>query len=102
MKRKQLTRVQFREKVFKRDRHECRFCDECVELVVHQITELDEIPNEYFIAENGISLCPDHQVEAEVYHISRGKRWVKGMHPDDLYAIIDSSHDLVLEIANSE
>ncbi len=45
-------------------------------------------------ARNGISLCEQHHIDAEKFHITKGKQWVDGMHPNDLYVHINSSYDL--------
>ena len=34
------------------------------------------------------SLCEKHHMDAEKFHITEGKEWVKDMHPNDLYKII--------------
>lgn len=97
MKRKQLIRQKFRDAVFKRDGHKCRFCDETKDLDAHHITDRNEMPNGGYVLENGITLCQRHHYIAEKYHISQGKHWEPGFKPDELYKLIGSSHDLALE-----
>jgi hypothetical protein len=93
MKRKQQVRIKFRESVFKRDGHKCRFCEETEELDAHHITDRNEMPNGGYVKENGITLCAIHHAEAEIWHQSGKKTWKEGMHPDDLYAMIESSYE---------
>lgn len=51
---------------------------------------------------NGITLCKydaegreetSCHMKAEKFHISEGKEWVPGMHPDELYKLIGSSKE---------
>lgn len=93
MKRKQLVRQRFRESVFARDGHKCVFCDITEDLDAHHITDRSLMPNGGYVKENGVSLCHVHHLDAEKFHITNGKDWVAGMHPDDLYEIINSSYD---------
>lgn len=97
MKRKQLIRHNFREAVFKRDGPQCKFCEIRENLDAHHITDRSEMPNGGYVLENGITLCPEHHIQAEQFHISGGKSWIEGLHPDDLYAMINSSYKLALE-----
>lgn len=63
------------------------------------------MPNGGYVKENGISLCknPIHQdkqschLRAEKFHISGGKNWEPGLHPDDLYKLIGSSKELAIK-----
>jgi hypothetical protein len=58
------------------------------------------MPNGGYVKENGITLCDKENgchVKAEQYHISDGKQWVEGLHPEDLYRIIKSSKDLAIQ-----
>jgi predicted restriction endonuclease len=96
MKQKQIVRQKFRDDVFGRDRHKCKFCDVTVNLDAHHITDRTLMPNGGYVKENGITLCPEHHIDAEQYHISDGIKYVDGMHPDDLYRIISSSYELSL------
>ncbi len=100
MKQKKLIRQQFRDAVFSRDRHTCRFCDSGQDLDAHHITDRNQMPNGGYVVENGISLCPVHHMQAEQFHITSGREWVSGMHPDDLYLLIGSSHAIAVESAN--
>ena len=92
MSKKQI-RTTFREAVFARDRNRCRFCSRTDDLDAHHITDRSEMPNGGYVVENGISLCPEHHLQAEQFHISGGVKWVAGMHPTDLYKLIGSSKD---------
>ena len=97
MKKKQIIRMKFSESVFKRDGYKCIFCNEKEDLDAHHITDRNEMPNGGYIKENGITLCPMHHMEAEEFHITDGKEWIEGMHPDDLYKKINSSYELAHE-----
>lgn len=101
MKKKQLIRQKFKDNVFERDNHKCKFCDETKNLDAHHITDRSEMPNGGYVKENGITLCPKHHLEAEQYHITDGLDWVNGMHPDDLYELINSSYELALQISTN-
>lgn len=93
-KLKRQIRQQFRNEVFERDGHKCAFC-ECTEnLDAHHITDRSEMPNGGYVKENGITLCPEHHLAAEKFHITEGKEWEPNMHPDDLYRMINSSFEL--------
>lgn len=104
MKQKQLIRQKFRESVFKRDGYKCLFCDVHGEenLDAHHITDRSLMPNGGYVKENGISLCERHHMMAEKFHISDGSEWEKGMHPNDLYAMIGSSYELAIKLAGKE
>jgi len=85
----------FRQEVFSRDKYTCKGCgkkfDES-ELDAHHITDRNEMPNGGYVKENGITLCKDEcHMKAERYHITDGKEFVPGFHPDELYEKIDSS-----------
>lgn len=88
MKQKQLIRERFRNAVFTRDGHKCKFCDETENLDAHHITDRNEMPDGGYEKENGITLCGRHHRQAEEYHINHGEKWVEGFHPDDLYEAI--------------
>lgn len=98
-KQKQLVREAFREAVFKRDGNKCRICGKPAsahKLDAHHITDRNLMPNGGYVASNGISLCDGEggcHMKAEQFHISGGKTWVEGLHPNDLYRIIGSSYD---------
>lgn len=95
-----ILRSRFREGVFKRDQNKCRICGKSGNLDAHHITDRHEMPNDGYAVSNGISLCtePDggcHML-AEQWHISGGKNWHPGLHPDDLYRIIGASKERAL------
>jgi hypothetical protein len=63
-------------------------------LDAHHITDRNELPNGGYVKENGITLCDVDggcHMKAEEYHISGGKSFQYGFHPNDLYAKIGSS-----------
>lgn len=96
MKKKQMIRQKFRESVFGRDGYKCVFCDVTKNLDAHHITDRSLMPNGGYVPENGISLCPEHHIQAEQFHISDGNTWIDGMHPNDLYRKIGSSYELAV------
>lgn len=98
--RKKQIRNQFREEVFKRDGYTCVFCDETENLDAHHITDRNEMPNGGYVKENGITLCPEHHLMAEEYHISDGILWEDGMHPDDLYKKIGNTKEQAISFSN--
>lgn len=59
-------------------------------LDAHHITDRNLMPNGGYVKENGISLCPPHHENAEVFH-STGTP-LPGWAPDDLYEAIGSTH----------
>jgi hypothetical protein len=97
MNKKKQIRANFRNAVFKRDGHKCVFCDHTDDLDAHHITDRTEMPNGGYVAANGITLCPEHHLQAEQYHISGGKFWTDRMHPLELYEKIGSSIEKAIE-----
>ena len=93
MKKKQLIRSKFREAVFNRDDNKCLICGAKERLDAHHITDRNDMPNGGYVLENGISLCPEHHLMAEQYHISNGNSYPEEFHPDDLYELINSSYE---------
>lgn len=47
---------------------------------------------------NGITVCHDHHLICEKYHITNGNEWICGFHPNDLYKKIGSSLEIAIEI----
>ena len=90
-------RADFRENVFKRDGHKCIFCNITEGLDAHHIVDRHEMPNDGYTIWNGASLCSEHHIMAEEFHINAGKSWEPGFHPDDLYKIIGSSYERAVE-----
>ena len=86
----------------KRDGYRCVLCG-CgnVEMSVHHICDRHKMPNDGYAQSNGILLCDERGADgksewschfkAEQYHISGGKKFIKGFHPLDLYEQIGSS-----------
>ena len=83
----------FRESVLKRDGNCCVFCGEKYNLEVHHITDRKEMKNDGYSTLNGITLCSIHHLMAEKYHISKGREWEIGFHPNDLYQIIGTTFE---------
>ena len=91
---KQQIREAFRTAVFKRDNQKCRICQKAGALDAHHITDRNEMPNGGYVKENGISLCPECHIKAEDFHNTG--ICLKGFHPNDLYALINSSKEKAL------
>lgn len=87
MNKKQI-RKEFRRVCLERDKNKCRVCKAGGELDVHHITDRNEMPNGGYTLDNGISLCAACHLKAEAFHMSAGKSWEPGFHPDDLYRLI--------------
>ncbi len=94
-------RKTFREPVFRRDNNCCVFCDTREGLDAHHITDRHEMPNGGYVVENSITLCHVHHLAAERFHVSSGKEWEPGMHPDDMYRKIKSSYQAALSASKS-
>jgi 5-methylcytosine-specific restriction endonuclease McrA len=92
-----LLREQFRKEVFTRDKFKCKFCEVTTDLDAHHIIDRHEMPNGGYTKYNGITLCSKHHLDAEKHHITRGKEWVEGLHPLDLYEKISSSYEKAYE-----
>jgi 5-methylcytosine-specific restriction endonuclease McrA len=95
--KKKQVRENFRNEVFLRDGNKCRKCDkkECG-LDAHHITDRIEMPNGGYVKENGISLCAECHIKAEVWHISGNLEFEQGYHPNDFYTLINSNYALAL------
>lgn len=55
----------FRSRVFERDGNVCVICGSIGPLDAHHITPRELMPFGGYVPENGISLCPQHHLEAE-------------------------------------
>lgn len=100
---KREVRTRFRIGVFQRDNYTCKICNAKLDddnLDAHHITDRSLMPNGGYVLSNGITLCKDCHLEAEQYHISQGDWWPEGMHPDELYILINSSHTKAIEDSN--
>lgn len=95
--KKKEIRNRFRDEVFKRDGHTCVFCEVNENLDAHHITDRSEMPNGGYVKENGITLCAQHHLLAEQYHISDGETWEEGMHPNDLYQMIGTTKEVAVK-----
>ncbi len=98
-KKKSDTRDKFREAVFARDNNKCKFCDKTNGLDAHHITNRSKMPGGGYILENGITLCKDHHLDAEIYHMSAGHECIEGFHPDDLYRLIGTTYEVAYAIS---
>lgn len=93
---KKAIRRTFRDACFKRDGFRCVMCEfksskekAEQELDVHHITDRKEIVNGGYVKENGISLCSECHIKAEVFH-ETGTAHL-GYSPEDLYKKINST-----------
>lgn len=88
---KKLIRNDFNEACLKRDGYKCVFCDIKTELDVHHIVDRSDMPNGGYVKSNGITLCSEHHLCAEQFHITGIA--MLNFHPDDLFKIINSSYE---------
>ncbi len=105
MLNKKQIREKFRSDIFKRDKNICKVCNKKhsdIELLdAHHITDRSQMPNGGYVKENGISVCKDEcHMKCEKFHISDGLEWSDGLHPDDLYKLINSSKELAIQKSN--
>lgn len=99
MSKKKQVRQKFRNDVFSRDKYTCQGCGlksspEKVEeeLDAHHIIDRSLYLNGGYVKENGISLCKNIcHLRAEKFHITNGKEWEPGFHPEELFVKIASS-----------
>ena len=100
-KDKHKIREKFRSEVFKRDGYKCRVCGRSdVKLDAHHIEDRNLLLNGGYIKENGISLCDVEggcHMKAERFHITKGKDWVEGYHPMELFKLIGSNLGLAIK-----
>jgi len=112
-KKKSETRKNFKHDTFDRDEYCCKWCGAGPHyesanslLDAHHITDRNEMPGGGYVPENGITLCKVDEngseenschMKAELFHISEGQEWEPGMHPSDLYKLINSSKELAIE-----
>jgi 5-methylcytosine-specific restriction endonuclease McrA len=97
-KEKKLQRARFRNAVFKRDNYTCRKCNrpcDLDELDAHHITDRNDMPNGGYALENGISLCGDCHLKAEMV-LNDGTGW-PGYSPQELYDVIGSSIEMAIK-----
>jgi len=107
-KKKKEIRSNFRKDVFERDNNTCQVCGETrlVEVLdAHHITDRSLMPSGGYIKENGITVCQEDienghnltcHMRVEKFHISSGRDWEEGLHPNDLYTIIGSSEEIAI------
>ena len=109
MSNKKKIRKDFKYDTFERDEYCCKWCgsgsyyESANSLLdAHHIIDRNDMPNGGYVLKNGITLCKVNKegdesdschMKAEKFHISGGKEWVEGMHPDDLYKLIGSSYE---------
>ena len=88
-------RKAFNEVCLNRDSHTCFFCNVTEELDVHHITDRKEIFNGGYVLSNGITLCPEHHLLCEQYHMTGECQ--PEYHPNTLYKLINSSYEQACE-----
>lgn len=100
-------REYFRTIVFERDNYTCKVCHKkwttndvdpnAGKMNAHHITDRHHFPNGGYVLENGITVCDGKEnschMKCELFHISGGTKWNEGLHPDDLYILINSSRE---------
>lgn len=105
---KKKIREDFRAAVFKRDKFICQICgtkstqSKAEELFdAHHITDRHLFEFGGYVLENGITVCDDGEnschMKCEQFHITNGKSWMPGFHPNDLYNKIKSSFELAIQ-----
>lgn len=108
---KKQIRSQFRSSTLKRDGYRCVCCGKhgkCrqtgefegidvirVDLDVHHITDRNEMPNGGYVKENGISLCDECHILAEIFHQTGTAH--PGFAPEDLYELVGSSYEAAVK-----
>lgn len=95
MNKKKLVRSKFREAVFTRDKNKCRVCKKPDEnMDAHHITSRDSMPNGGYVKENGISLCSECHISAELeyFGVARDPEYST----EKLYELIGSSEELAI------
>jgi hypothetical protein len=65
-----LTRQQFNDAVFQRDKHKCVVCGATNDLAAHHILERRLFDDGGYYVENGATVCPEHHMEAEMTTLS--------------------------------
>jgi len=94
MNQKKQMRQNFRDSIFSRDGNKCVICDNSENLDAHHITDRNEMPNGGYVLENGITLCPECHIKAELWHQTGGENFLIGYTPHDLYEKIGSSYKI--------
>jgi len=84
-------RKAFNDGCLERDGHKCVFCDITDNLDVHHITDRHEIPNGGYVLSNGITVCPEHHLKCEEYHMNGTCE--KNFTPNALYIKINSTFE---------
>lgn len=110
---KKQVRNAFRDAVFARDEYKCVKCGYNGDqkrsadwrakyrpnvLDAHHITDRHEMPGGGYVLENGISLCDECHMKAEMFHAT-GQSF-PGYSPEDLYRAIGSSKELAVSKSN--
>ena len=95
---KKAVRAAFREAVFARDGYRCRVCGQSdTALDAHHISDRTTLPGGGYVKENGISLCaPCHRLAEQLWETGAA---APGFSPEQLYALIGSSHTQALRAA---
>jgi hypothetical protein len=86
-------RKSFNQSCLERDKYKCVFCETSTNLDVHHIIDRHDsiISNSGYSLSNGITLCQDHHLLCEEFHI-KGTCEMK-YHPDNLFKLINSSKE---------
>ena len=97
-KNKKIIRARFRNAVFTRDNYTCKVCNKSnfsfETFDAHHITNRNDMPNGGYVLPNGITLCANCHLKAEVEMQGRHH---KGFSPEELYILINSSYDVAVK-----
>ena len=95
---KKQIRHAFRTAVFERDSYACKVCGNdrfsFDTFDAHHISNRNEIINGGYVIENGITICSDCHLKAEMTMNSGA--YYPGYSPDDLYKLIGSSKETAI------
>lgn len=86
-------RKNFRLSSLERDNFKCKVCEANGDLDVHHIINRDRIINGGYVKENGISLCKDCHLKAELFNIHKEEKYS----PENLFVLINSNEELAIK-----
>lgn len=92
---KKTIRANFRTAVFSRDGHRCRVCGKNDQkLDAHHITDRHDMPNGGYVKENGVSLCEECHLKAELAKPNDQRYGAEA-----LYCLIGSNYQNAVEVS---
>lgn len=99
---KKAIRKNFRDACFQRDNYACKMCGfqssiekALKDLDAHHISSRENMPYQGYSSLNGITLCKECHIKAEVFHSTGTSH--PNYSPDDLYQAIESSFEKALQ-----